>query len=255
MWELVDGSSNNAVSIKEIHRFGRMKNYQPYEAVVSALRESTFFEVSGEEGAETIQRKRPYDPQFVKDKETRQKHTVYAKGFGDEKPSSQFDIEAFFANYGATNEVRLRRDEAKFFKSSVFVEFTDAADAEKFVTLEPKPTFEGNELKIMSKSAYEEEKIQLIRDGKMEPNTTRLTSFYGPRASRGRGRGDGFKGGRERRDRDPNDWKKRREDDQASGFKNDRRGGGRGGRRGGRDGRDDKGPQDRNQEREFKKEM
>ncbi|CAG8971249.1 hypothetical protein HYALB_00001415 [Hymenoscyphus albidus] len=264
LWTLTDGTSNKPVPIKEIHKFGRMRRFQPYEAVVTALRGSKYLDVVGIEGEEGIQRKAPYDPstRFSSGVEAR---SVYAKGFGDEEPSSQFDIEAFFAPYGPTRAVRLRRSaEDKLFKGSVFVEFQDEETAQKFMELDPKPLWKGKEeLKYMTKAAYCEMKIEDIRDGKVEPAVQR--SFRG----RGRGNRGGDRGGRgrggfkDRRDdkngdndragdRDPNDWKKRREEDRASGFKNDRRGGrgrGRGGR--GRGGRDHK--NDRNRERDGDK--
>ncbi|GAA5925717.1 hypothetical protein JCM3775_001482 [Rhodotorula graminis] len=44
------------------------------------------------------------------------------------------------------------------FKGSVFIEFAEKASADKFVALDPKPTFEGKELDIMSKWDYVEMK-------------------------------------------------------------------------------------------------
>lgn len=273
LWNLTDGTSNNPVSIKQLHEFGRMRRFQPYEAVVKALRGSATLDVVGEEGEEAVQRKTPFDPSS-RSKNTVEARSIYAKGFGEEEPSSQFDIEAFFAPYGPTRAVRLRRSfQDKLFKGSVFVEFQDEETAQKFIDLEPKPKWKGkDELKIMTKAAYCEMKVDDIREGKVEP-ATHMEGFRGRgRGGRGgdrggRGRGD-FKerrgnrdGGNDRSndrgDRDPNDWKKRREDDRASGFKNDRRGGrgGRGNRgRGGRGGRDNRDRRDnrndRNRERE-----
>lgn len=230
MWETTDGISNKPVPVKTIHSFKRMQRFQPYSAVVDALKQSSFLEVSGEEGSEVVKRKVAYDPTI---KDIARDRTIYVKGFGEEKPSTQFDIEAFFTVHGPTNMVRLRRHEDGLFKGSVFVEFSDEKTAQDFLKLEPKPLWEGkDELKIMSKADYMEEKNQLIKEGKMEPNQTR--PFYGPAAEKGRGRGgrgNGFRGGRDRGDRDPDDWKRRREDDQKSGFRDNKRG------RGNRDGR------------------
>lgn len=219
-----------------------MKRFQPYSAVVDALRESKNLDVSGPEGEETIARKVAYNPN--QPKHASLDRSVYVKGFGEELPSSQFDIEAFFTPYGPTNAVRLRRTEDKVFKGSVFVEFADEETAQKFLGLDPKPQFKGTDLQIMSKKDYEALRIQEIQDGKREPNKTR-----GPRRG-------GFRSDRGRSDRDPDDWKKRREDDQRSGFRDnkkdrDSRHGGRGGR-GGRGRGGDRRPRDdnRNQERE-----
>ena len=257
MWELTDGSTNLPVSIKKICLFGRMKRFQPYEEIVAALRESPFLEVTGAEGQEEVKRRVPYDPTVPRNKT--EARSVYVKGFGEEEPSSQFDIEAFFAPYGPTNAVRLRRSDDKLFKGSVFVEFADEETAKKFLALDPKPLWKSkHELDIKSKKEYIDIKQQEIKDGKLEPRETW--------APRGRGRGNrgsrgnnsrGGRGGRERGDRDPDDWKKRREEDRATGFKDDKRRndqrGGRGNQRGGRrGGRDDRGPRnnDRNRENE-----
>ena len=264
MWEMVDGATNLPISIENICKFGRMKRFKPISAVVAALRESAHLEVTGAEGQEQVKRKVPYDPTIPKAKA--ESRSVYVKGFGDEEPSSQFDIEAFFAPYGPTRAVRLRRTDEKLFKGSVFVEFESDEIAEKFLALDPKPLWKGkHELMIESKRAYQEKKNEEIREGKTQPKRSWAPGARGGRGGRGRGRGDqrGDKDNRGNRDRgndrrgdrDPDDWKKRREDDRANGFKDDkgRRGRGRDGRgRGGR--RDDKGSRnnDRNREREEK---
>jgi lupus La protein len=221
------------MSLKTICSFKRMRQFQPYSAVVATLRESTFLELSGEEGQEVVRRKEAY----VSDSETQKARTnasVYAKGFGEEESATQFDIEAFFANYGHIKSVRLRRTNEGLFKGSVFVEFATAEEADAFVNLDPKPTFKGNELLIMKKKDYVDEKARQIKEGLIEPNTTRRTTFWegkergGGRGGRGRGRG-----------RDGNGDS--RDNFQKNGFKGGRgRGRGRGGRggRGGRNFRD-----------------
>lgn len=263
MYKKTGGPENIPVLIEEICSFGRMKRFQPYSAVVNALKASKFLEVVGEEGHEKVKRRFPFDPTVPKSKS--EARSIYVKGFGDEDPSSQFDIEAFFAPYGPINSVRLRRTDEKLFKGSVFVEFEDEELAKKFLELDPKPLWKGtHKLEIQTKTEYMEMKNQDIRDGKVEPKVHR-GGFRGRGRGNNRGRGE-FRNGGDRRDRsdrsdrkgdrDPDDWKKRREDDRASGFKDDRKNG-RGGRangRGGRGRRDDRGPRnnDRNREREEK---
>jgi lupus La protein len=248
MLDMTGGPANLPIKIELLcTKFRRMVRFRPISAVVTALRESKFLEVSGPDGLEEVKRKVPYDPSIPRSKA--ESRSIYAKGFGDEEPSSQFDIEAFFAPYGPTNAVRLRRTPDKLFKGSVFVEFQDEETQEKFLALDPKPMWKGkHQLKIMSKKEYMDEKGQEIRDGVTQPNAS---YFRGRGRGRGRGgnhRGRGDRGGRDRGDRDPNDWKKRREEDRANGFPSNRgrqnnRGGGR---------RDHKGPRDndRNRERE-----
>jgi lupus La protein len=250
MLERTGGAENKPVAITDICKFGRMKRFQPYSEVVAALKDSGFLDVSGEEGVETVKRKVAWKSESRRAEIDAR--SIYVKGFGEEEPSSQFDIEAFFAPYGPTNAVRLRRSDDKRFKGSVFVEFQDEETAKKFLELDPKPLWKGEELKeIKSKNEYQNGKNEEIREGKLDPKGG---------DTRGRGRG-GFRDGRGKRDRegrDPDDWKTRREHDRKHGFKDDRKGGNRGGRGRGRGrGRDDRGPRsnDRNQEREDKEKL
>ncbi|KAH8172703.1 la domain-containing protein [Sarocladium implicatum] len=246
MWESCGGSENKPIPVKSIHSFKRMRTFQPYTAVVAALRDSDFLEVGGEEGEETIKRKQAYQPMGA-GRAKNEAATVYVKGFGDEKPNTQFDLESFFANYGEVKGLKLRRTNDGLFKGSVFVTFADEETAKKFLELDPAPKWEEHDLKIMSKAAYCDEKSELIRQGKLEPNSQQPKKFFegvergGAKGGRGRG---GFRG-------DSNDWKNRRDHDQKNGFKG--RGGGRGGRGGrGRGGRGrgdrDRGGRDRDQD-------
>jgi hypothetical protein len=139
--------------------------------------------------------------------------SVYVKGFGDEQPSTQFDIEAFFTPYGPTNQVRLRRAEDRTFKGSVFVEFDSEETARAFLALDPKPKYKGRDLIIKSKKQYCDEKVEDIQSGRIKPNT----NFTPPRGNK-RGNED-----------DDRDWRERREEDRKKGFRDDRSGrGGRG---------------------------
>jgi lupus La protein len=227
MWESCEGSENKPIAISKIHSFKRMRTFQPYSAVVAALRDSTSLEVSGEEGSETVKRKTPYKP-LPEGKVKAEAATVYVKGFGDENPDTQFDLESFFAQFGEVKGLKLRRTNENLFKGSVFVTFVDEDAAKKFLATEPKPNWKGHELKIMSKKEYCNEKSDLIRQGKIEPSSSGARKFYEGKDGAGR---SGKKGSR-----DQDDWKKRRENDQKNGFRDGR--GGRGGRgRGGRGGR------------------
>lgn len=199
---------------------------------MKALKESHVLKIEGEEGKETVTRKFPYDPSKPRNLMER---SVYVKGFGDEQPSTQFDIEAFFAKFDTVNAIRLRRTPDNLFKGSVFAEFDTEEQAKAFLALDPAPKWKGHYLKIMSKEAYVAEKSQLIAEGKLQPSES---SKFDSRRGRGRGRG-GFHSNN--RNSDPNDWKSRREGDRKNGFRGrGGRGRGRGGNRDRRDNRDHK---------------
>lgn len=245
MWTITGGTENKPVKVKHICNFGRCKRFQPYEAVVAALRDSKELEVSGPEGDEEVKRKQPYVA-TSEAAQNRVSKSVYVKGFGDETPSTQFDIEAFFARYGPVNAIRLRRTDEDFFKGSVFVEFPTEEAAKAFLALDPAPTYQGHELKIMSKRAYMEEKNQLIKEGKLEPQKQHKKFWEGKELGFAKG-GRGGRGGGDRRG-DSENWNKRRENDQKNGYRGRGDRGGRGGRGGrGRGGRDDRNGRDRRQ--------
>lgn len=252
MWTITGGTENKPVKVKHILNFGRCRRFQPYEAVIAALKDSETLEISGPEGDEEVKRKQAYVP-ASETAQARVAKSVYVKGFGDETPTTQVDIEAFFAPYRPINAIRLRRTDEQYFKGSVFVEFPSEDAAKAFLALDPKPTYQGHELKIMSKRDYMEEKNQLIKEGKLEPQKQQKTKFWEGKELGGTRGGRGGRGGGDRRG-DSDDWKKRRENDQKNGFggrggRGGRGRGGRGGRgRGGRGGRDDRNGRDRRQE-------
>ncbi|KAK4043427.1 hypothetical protein C8A01DRAFT_13042 [Parachaetomium inaequale] len=254
MWESTGGEENKPMSLKTICSFKRMRQFQPYSAVVAALRESSFLDVEGEEGEETIKRKQPYVSSNDAQK-ARLAASVYAKGFGDEEPSTQFDIEAFFSTYGHVKHVKLRRTAEELFKGSVFVEFETADEADAFVKADPKPTWKSHDLLIMKKKEYLDDKNRQIKEGLIEPNTHRRNAFFEGKERGSDRRGRGGRGrGRDDHGRDGKSEGRDRGD--KNGFKGGRgRGrGGRGGRgfRGGRGGggrdRDNKGRDDKKSE-------
>lgn len=243
MWEQSEGSANKPILVSKIHSFKRMRSFQPYSAVVAALRDSSFLVIEGEEGQETIKRKNAYKLASVSKTKT-DAATVYVKGFGDEQPNTQFDLESFFSQYGDVRGLKLRRTNENFFKGSVFVTFANEEEANAFINYKPAPKWKDHDLKIMSKREYCDEKAELIRQGKLEPNSQPQKKFFEGREgnTRGGNRG-GFRG-------DNNDWKKRRDYDQKNGFR-DNRGRGRG--RGGRGGRG-RGDRDRFRDRDGRRE-
>ncbi|KAI4096302.1 MAG: hypothetical protein LQ344_001128 [Seirophora lacunosa] len=238
LFSKVQGHDNLPVPISTIHSFKRMRHFQPFSAVVDALKESTTLNVVGDDN-DLVQRKTPL-PEGLKDKpmfevkkvheDQAMKQSVYVKGFGEEQPSTQFDIEAFFAEYGPTNSVRLRRASNNMFKGSVFVEFDSEESQKKFLELDPKPKWKGQDLLIKSKKQYCDDKVEDIKSGKIRPRNAEEKRLAG---------------------NDDRDWKVRRAEDQQNGHK--RGGGGRGfgshkgGR--GRGGRNSGGRRDRDEER------
>lgn len=250
----VDGPTNLPVPISVIHSFKRMRHFQPLSAVIAALKDSSTLDVVEVDEETCVQRKVPLssdlkdmplvDIQKVHE-DAAMARSVYAKGFGDEEPGTQFDIEAFFAEFGSTNSVRLRRTPEKTFKGSVFVEFDTDETQKKFLSLDPQPKWRGKDLLIKSKKQYCDDKVDDIAAGRIR---RKETSPFEPR------------GGHKNNDKD---WRVRRDEDRAGGFKdrNQRHKGfgsagrGRGGR-GGRSGRGGHrgGRYDRDHDRDAKKE-
>lgn len=156
MWTLHTANEGHWVSIDTIVSFKRMREFQSRGVpwVANVLRTSAELEVS--EDATKIRRITE-----VQEPKGAFERSVYAKGFGEELPGFQQELERFFAKYGKVAAVRMRRiDGTKAFKGSVFTEFLDFKSVEAFLNADPKPSWDGKELLIMSKEAYVEMKIK-----------------------------------------------------------------------------------------------
>lgn len=229
-----------------------MRRFQPFSAIVEALKESTMLNLVENDTcvqrkialAKGLENKSMQEVEQVYEDEAMAR-SIYAKGFGEEKPSTQFDIEAFFSDYGLTNSVRLRRTQQKVFKGSVFVEFDSEVTQKNFLALDPKPKWKGHNLEIKSKKQYCDDKVKDIRAGRVQANSEWVSRGDG-QGSRGVRRGGG-RGG----DGTNRNWRARQDDDHRFSFgeKTGRhrgfgssgqngRGGSRGGRGQGRSGRD-----------------
>lgn len=76
----------------------------------------------------------------------------HQKGFPDEYPALQVELERYFARFGAISAVRMRRKDDKTFKNSAFCEFSEVEGAQRFLNMGNGPReFKGRELLVMSK--------------------------------------------------------------------------------------------------------
>lgn len=221
----VGGSANHPVELFVLHSFKRMRRFQPFSAIVEAMKTSTVLDLVDNDTK--VQRKVPLpesvndflDPNVVKVFENEAMgRSAYVKGFGEEGPKTQFEIEAFFAPFGPTKAIRLRRAFDKTFKGSVFVEFDTEETLKKFLELDPAPKWNGKDLIIKSKKDYCDEKVKDIQSGKIKASHRNggHNGGRGGRGGRGRGRGRGG------RDNDRRDWRERRDEDQKRGFREDK---------------------------------
>lgn len=151
LWTMVSENKGWA-DLTKIATFKRMRRFQPYSAIVEALRSSTFLDI--DESGERVKRKEELKPWTAAT--TPVLRSVHVKGFPEETKTMQVDLEKFFAGFGDAKVVRMRRTDDGLFKGSVFVEFATTEQQAAFLALEgeQKPKFEGAELESVSKKAY-----------------------------------------------------------------------------------------------------
>ncbi|EPS36625.1 hypothetical protein H072_9828 [Dactylellina haptotyla CBS 200.50] len=229
------GEENKWVDIALVAGFNRMRRFKNLENIKKALEESELMEMNEEK----TKMRRKKAMVMMKDPKTVDKaivRSIYAKGFGVETKTTQFDLEKFFEGTGVqVNAVRLRRDDDKVFKGSVFVEFKTVDDMKKFLDLEEKPEWEGKKMalidpkaedsddkdklptaekaakesedgiKYMTKQGFVEMKMKAIEEGKIKPKDYNKANKFdafkkesGARSSSGNrgGRGNGRGHGR-----------------------------------------------------------
>jgi lupus La protein len=215
-----------------------MRRFQPYSAVVNALRESKDLVVVDDgdysgTGKEAVKRKEPLTvPTEEGDAENKPSTTdlfhrlrkassnkletsVYVKDFGSADDAGQIALEQFFRPYGAVMVRKRRDDDDGSWKGSVFVEFDSEDSQKQFLALDPAPKFNDNQLVIMGKKEYI---IMKCKEKNIEPdfenhgrrpyngNNSRgrggnRGGDRGDRGGRGRGNGRGRgRGGFDRRD-------------------------------------------------------
>lgn len=98
--EETGGPENKPFPLKTLHTFKRMRHFQPFSAVVEAVKGSDFLEVNEHD---EVYRKQPLDSKFTDDVKKNAElltsvsmnRSIYAKGFGEETRTTVFDIEEF----------------------------------------------------------------------------------------------------------------------------------------------------------------
>ncbi|KAG8944465.1 hypothetical protein FRC04_001777 [Tulasnella sp. 424] len=155
MWTIHAKNEDHWIPIATLAGFKRMREYNTKYGIpwiAEVLRGSEELLEVDEAGA-NVRRAIELKPPGM----TQYDNSAYAKGFPDEAPGLQQRIEKFFEEYAPIAGVRFRRTDKKDgrkFKNSVFTEFKNKAGLDAFLDADPKPTFEGKELLIMSKDAY-----------------------------------------------------------------------------------------------------
>ncbi|OLL26124.1 La [Neolecta irregularis DAH-3] len=147
LWSLTQ-ENDGWVPIATIASFKRMRRFQPVDAISEALRQSLNLLEVNQDGTK-VRRKTPLVKQAGSAAFDR---SIYVKGFGEETTTMQIDLEIFFKELGPVNQIRMRRDDDKKFKGSIFVEFGDIETAKKVLAMEDKPKWNDCELVFMSKN-------------------------------------------------------------------------------------------------------
>ncbi|KZT11201.1 uncharacterized protein LAESUDRAFT_720397 [Laetiporus sulphureus 93-53] len=155
MWAQYNASPEHWVPIATIASFPRMLQYEQHGLswIADALRQSKQLEVDAN-GTHVRRIKEAR-------RDDKLDRSIYAKGFGTEVKGMLEELRAFFNAYGKVNKVQMRR-RAGSFKGSVFVEFADIRSVETFLNADPKPSWNGHELLIMTKDAYCNMKVQQL---------------------------------------------------------------------------------------------
>ncbi|KAF9124978.1 hypothetical protein BG015_004994, partial [Linnemannia schmuckeri] len=177
--ELVNKSKDGYVSIAKIASFKRMRDFKDNALIVEALRESkSLLEVS-EDGLK-VRRKVPVGP--IDDYHNR---SIYAKGFGEETPSLQLELEQYFGALGDVKQVRMRRKNgSNEFKGSVFVEYATLDEANKVGS--SKLQFNGQDLLVMTKNEYCEMKAKQLGLDPNEIKKSQMSKGFGNEKKRPR---------------------------------------------------------------------
>ncbi|KAH9993373.1 hypothetical protein BJV77DRAFT_1067241 [Russula vinacea] len=155
MWSLHTANDEHWVPIATIASFKRMRDFQlrGVEWVAGVLRTSVELEVS-EDGTKVRRRTEVQEPKGAFER------SVYAKGLVRSSRASTEPRAILRQIRESCGRPHATVDGTKAFKGSVFVEFLDFKSVEVFLNSDPKPSWDGEELLIMSKEAYVEMKIK-----------------------------------------------------------------------------------------------
>lgn len=164
LWTAAD-LNDGWVDISKIASFKRMQEFDKTHSEIAKILQKSEKLLEVDLDGLRVRRKVP----LVMPEDEHKKainRSVYVKGLSvDEKDDTQKVLEEFFAKHTMDGEiccVRMRRDDAKKFKGSVFVEFNSSKASEDFCL--KKLEFEGQRLEIMSKKAYVDEKIEKYKN-------------------------------------------------------------------------------------------
>lgn len=177
------------ISLSVLLTFKRLKELNPSpEDVKEALKDSKTIEVK-EENGNLMLRKIETDEfkEYLNDKEV-SKRVLYMKGF--DLKSTLDTIKEHLEKFCSPKRITMRRNEAREFKGSCFVEFSSKEEAESALSLqiptvdsedEVKKVKTENYLEIMSKDDYLSSKKKRKEDKKDEKFSDRVKNSFIPK--------------------------------------------------------------------------
>jgi len=150
------------VQLEKIASFKRMKNLsEDLELIATSIGDSELVKVQKtKEGKFLIKRITP-----MPEEDTLIKRSVYVKGITLPEHSTIEAITNLFSPYTKVLSVRLRKNKAREFKGSCFVELANEADIKKLIT-DAADLIKKYDLKIKPREEYQAEKKEQIKKKK-----------------------------------------------------------------------------------------
>lgn len=147
------------VSLECLITFNRLKVLTTdFDVILSALKKSDAGLLEFDDEKKRVKRSESKPPPARTDPEVQKiskQKTVYAKGFPVDYTMDK--LEEFFEGKGETTFIKMRRDDQKAFKGSIFVEFKTPEIAQEFLGLKDLKIGE-TELEIMSRDDFYKQK-------------------------------------------------------------------------------------------------